>query len=277
MLCSAEALPAGDMPGPNDALKDEWFYMSFHQEDRNRYLESGRRLCDETLATVSKYFDNIYNSQMTDGSLTKKREKQIEFGAKRELHHEMVKRYNNKIRHFANRRFGREDRHQERGHSHRRAFNKSRPYKCNDRDKSRSFKCDDRNHKAPPKREGPSKDSPATSTGRRVNILSTSAKKILKIKTRTSRIKSATTKRITTMNKRQTTTRGLAQAWIRPPQATVPYRAQQTKSKTKRSISFPFRQECEERFWDGLCALQEEERGSTCEYHFEEKGSHLFG
>jgi hypothetical protein len=105
MLRSAEALPAGDMPGPNDALKVEWFYMSFHQEDRNWYLESGRRLCDETLATVSEYFDNIYNSQMANGSLTKKREKQIEFCAKRELRHDMVKRYNDKIRHFVNRRY----------------------------------------------------------------------------------------------------------------------------------------------------------------------------
>ncbi len=153
MLRSAEALPAGDMPGPNDTLKVEWFYMSFHQEDRNRYLESRRRLWDKTLATVSEYFDNIYNSQMADGSLTKKREKQIEFRAKRELRHEMVKRYNDKIRHFANRRYGCKDCSQESGHSHRRAFDKSRPYKRNDRDKSRSFKRDDRNHKAPPKRE----------------------------------------------------------------------------------------------------------------------------
>ncbi len=61
MLRLAEALPAGDMPVPNDALKIEWFYMSFHLEDRNRYLETGRRLCDETLATVSEYFDDMYN------------------------------------------------------------------------------------------------------------------------------------------------------------------------------------------------------------------------
>jgi hypothetical protein len=60
------------MPAPYDAIRIEWFYMSFHLEDRNRYLESGLRLYDKTLATVSKYFDNIYNSQMTDGSLTKK-------------------------------------------------------------------------------------------------------------------------------------------------------------------------------------------------------------
>jgi hypothetical protein len=127
--------------------------MSFHQDDHNRYLESGRRLCDKTLTTVSEYFDNIYISQMADGSLTKKREKQIEFCAKRELRHEMAKRYNDKIRHFANRRYGREERHQERGHSHRRGYEKSHPYKRDDRDKSRSFKRDNRNHKAPPKRE----------------------------------------------------------------------------------------------------------------------------
>jgi hypothetical protein len=92
MLCSAEALPAGDMPAPNDALKIEWFYMSFHQEDCNRYLESGRPLCDETPVTVAEYFENIFNLQMANGSLTKKRDKQIEFRAKRELCHEMVKR-----------------------------------------------------------------------------------------------------------------------------------------------------------------------------------------
>ena len=71
MLQSAKALPVGDMPTPNDALKVEWFYMSFHQEDCTRYLESRQRLCDETLETVTKYFDNIYNLQVADGSLKK--------------------------------------------------------------------------------------------------------------------------------------------------------------------------------------------------------------
>jgi hypothetical protein len=106
MLCSAEALPAGDMPAPNNALKIEWFYMSFYQEDRTRYLKSGRRLYDETLATVVKYFDNIFNLQMADGSLTKKRKKQIEFCAKRKLRHKMSKRYNDKICHLANQHYG---------------------------------------------------------------------------------------------------------------------------------------------------------------------------
>ncbi len=152
MLCSAEALPAGDMPAPNNALKIEWFYMSFHQEDRNRYLESGQRLCDKTLATVAKYFDNIFNLQMADGSLTKKREKQIEFCAKCKLRHKMAKRYNNKICHFVNQRYGRDNRLHERGHSHQQAFDKSRPYKRNDRDKNH-YRRNNRTHKTLPKRK----------------------------------------------------------------------------------------------------------------------------
>jgi hypothetical protein len=126
--------------------------MSFHQEDHNGSLESGQCLCDETLATVAKYFNNIFNSQMADGSLTKKHEKQIEFRAKCKLRHEMAKRYNDKIRHFANQRYGRDDRRHERGHSRHQAFDKSRPYKCKDRDKSH-YRRDDRTHKTLPKHE----------------------------------------------------------------------------------------------------------------------------
>ena len=239
MLRSAEALPAGDMPGPNDALQVEWFYMSFHQEDRNRYLESGRRLCDETLATVSEYFDAIYNSQMADGSLTKKREKQIEFRAKRELRHDMAKRYNDKIRHFANQRYGREERHKERGNSHRRIFDKSRSYRRDDRDTSRHFKRDDGTTRRPPsERTRFSRERPATSMGRRANIPSTSASKTLKIKTRTSMTRSATTRRTTTTSKSRRTTRGLTRVGLRPLQATAQYQAQRSKSKRKSSTMF---------------------------------------
>ena len=82
MLCSAKALPAGDMPTPNDALKIKWFYMLFHQEDHTWYLESRRCLCNETLETVAEYLDNIYNLQVADGLLTKKRDKQDQVSRK---------------------------------------------------------------------------------------------------------------------------------------------------------------------------------------------------
>ena len=152
MLRSAKALPVGDMPTPNNTLKVEWFYTSFHQEDRTRYLKSRRRLCNETLETITKYFNNIYNLQVADGSLTKKREKQIKFRAKHELRHEMAKRYNDKICNFANQRYGCNDRHQERGHSHCRTYDKSRPYKRHDRDHKSHYKRNDRDRKSLPER-----------------------------------------------------------------------------------------------------------------------------
>jgi hypothetical protein len=49
MICTAEALPAGDVQPPNKALQLKWFYMSFHSEDHAKYVESGQHLCNETL------------------------------------------------------------------------------------------------------------------------------------------------------------------------------------------------------------------------------------
>jgi hypothetical protein len=67
MIPTTEALSAGDMHPPNQALQLEWFYMSFHQEDRAKYVENGWRLIEETLKSLAEYFKNIYNSQVADG------------------------------------------------------------------------------------------------------------------------------------------------------------------------------------------------------------------
>ncbi len=64
----AEALPAGDMHPPNKGLQLEWFYMSFLKEDRAKHVKSGQRLSNEMLKTVPEYFENIFNSQVADGS-----------------------------------------------------------------------------------------------------------------------------------------------------------------------------------------------------------------
>jgi hypothetical protein len=60
MICMAEALPAGDMQPPNKALQLEWFYMSFHSEDRAKYVKSGQHLSNKMLETVAEYFENIF-------------------------------------------------------------------------------------------------------------------------------------------------------------------------------------------------------------------------
>jgi hypothetical protein len=45
--------------------------MSFHKEDRAKYIKSGQRLSNETLESVAEYFKNIFNLEVADGSLAK--------------------------------------------------------------------------------------------------------------------------------------------------------------------------------------------------------------
>jgi hypothetical protein len=110
MIQMAEALPAGDMHPPNQALQLEWFYMSFHKEDRAKYVESGRHLIEEMLESLAEYYENIFNSQVADGSLAKKRKRQIKQRVRRNMHHELCKRYDEKVRHVTERRYGGDNR-----------------------------------------------------------------------------------------------------------------------------------------------------------------------
>jgi hypothetical protein len=110
MIRMAEALPAGDMHPPNQALQLEWFYMSFHQEDRAKYVESGRHLIEETLKSLTEYYENIYNSQVADGSLAKKRKCQIKHCSRCDMRHEHCKRYDEKVCHVTEQRYGGDDR-----------------------------------------------------------------------------------------------------------------------------------------------------------------------
>jgi hypothetical protein len=80
--------------------------MSFHQEDRAKYVESGRHLIEETLESLAEYYENIFNSQVADGSLAKKRECQIEQHIRRDMRHELCKRYDEKVRHVTEQRYG---------------------------------------------------------------------------------------------------------------------------------------------------------------------------
>jgi hypothetical protein len=97
MIWTAEAIPAGDTNPPSQALQLEWFYMSFHKEDRAKYVKSGRRLSNKTLESVAEYFENIFNLQLADGFLAKKRKRQIEQRVRWEMRHELCKRYNEKV------------------------------------------------------------------------------------------------------------------------------------------------------------------------------------
>jgi hypothetical protein len=47
--------------------------MLFRSKDHTKYIESGQQLSKEMFESVAEYFENIYNLQMVNGSLAKKR------------------------------------------------------------------------------------------------------------------------------------------------------------------------------------------------------------
>ncbi len=73
------------MHPPNEGLQLEWFYMSFHKEDRAKYVKNSRRLSNEMLESVAEYFDNIFNLQVADCSLAKNGERQFKQSVRREM------------------------------------------------------------------------------------------------------------------------------------------------------------------------------------------------
>ena len=67
-------LPKGDIPMPNSALQVEWFYMTFHRSNCAEYLRSGRKLCNEMLASLAAYFESGFDARVADGLLRKLRD-----------------------------------------------------------------------------------------------------------------------------------------------------------------------------------------------------------
>ncbi len=110
-------LPEGDIPNPNAALQVEWFYMIFHRSDCAEYLRSGRKLCNETLATLGKYFESSFDARVANGTLRKLRDEQVCVKVRNEYRHELQACYHDKLKRLAN--------NQRRKHSWRRNRNGS--------------------------------------------------------------------------------------------------------------------------------------------------------
>ena len=69
LLRVAELLPAGDIAMPNKSLTLEWFYMTFHKSERDQFIMTGRRLAEETIESVTEYFESLYNIKKSNGKL----------------------------------------------------------------------------------------------------------------------------------------------------------------------------------------------------------------
>ena len=103
MLRIAELMPAGDIPTPNEALQVEWFYMTFHKNDRSEYVQSGCQLEDEKIVSLTEYFERLFHAHLLDDTLVKKREEQIRRSTQSKLRHDLEERYKRKLRDFERR------------------------------------------------------------------------------------------------------------------------------------------------------------------------------
>jgi hypothetical protein len=69
MLQITKALPAGNWSKPSEALALEWFYMSFHKNNRNKFVTAGRKLDTKTFKLVTEFFEAQFTTNKNNGML----------------------------------------------------------------------------------------------------------------------------------------------------------------------------------------------------------------
>ncbi len=66
MFCIAKILPAGDILKPLNALVLQWYYMSYHKSDHEKFVLGGK-----TIKMVTKFFQALYKQKKFDGLLNR--------------------------------------------------------------------------------------------------------------------------------------------------------------------------------------------------------------
>jgi hypothetical protein len=69
MLQIAETLPASNWSKPLELLALEWFYVSFHKNDRNKFVTVGRKLDTQTFELVTEFFEAQFTMNKNNGML----------------------------------------------------------------------------------------------------------------------------------------------------------------------------------------------------------------
>jgi len=140
LLHVAELLPAGDIAMPNESLTLEWFYMTFHKSEHDQFIMSGRRLAEQTIESVTEYFELLYNVKKSSGKLQKQLEQRDH--KKNEAQRGSIKsRYDDKMGNMA------DERHTSRSCNYRDDRNRDRGYKTS---RNSEHKRDKSKRKAPP-------------------------------------------------------------------------------------------------------------------------------
>ncbi len=71
MLRIAELLPAGEIAKPTKSLAAEWYYMTYHKADRDKFVASAKKLANETIESLTEYFQALFAQKKSDGTLEK--------------------------------------------------------------------------------------------------------------------------------------------------------------------------------------------------------------
>jgi len=119
-------------------------YMTFHKSERDQFMTSGRRLVDETIESVTEYFESLYNIKKSSGKLKIQLEQRDR--KKFEAQQGSTKnRYNDKMRNMA------DERRTSRCRNYRHDRNRDHGYK---KSRDSDYKRDKSERKAPPEFTG---------------------------------------------------------------------------------------------------------------------------
>ena len=91
MLRIAEIFPTGNILAPNEGLALEWYYMTYHKADWEKYVQSRKTLTNEPIKTLTKYFQSIFDQKKADGTLERQVMDRIRHRAQRHVAEERRK------------------------------------------------------------------------------------------------------------------------------------------------------------------------------------------
>jgi hypothetical protein len=77
MLQIAKLLPAGNIPKPSGELSLQWYYMSYHKNDHEKFISSGKTLNDKMIESVTTFFQALFKLRKLNGTIERQEAGQI--------------------------------------------------------------------------------------------------------------------------------------------------------------------------------------------------------
>jgi hypothetical protein len=69
MFWTTKALLAGNWPKPLEVLALQWFYMSFHKNNSNKFVTADKKLETKTFKSVTEFFESQFNQNKNNCTL----------------------------------------------------------------------------------------------------------------------------------------------------------------------------------------------------------------